>query len=120
MNAREVTKSAPIRSATSLARSGFFSAIPIQSTCGWRAATSPRNRPTRPAPTIARPMRRGFFFGMAPCPPARERYWIFALARKSVISSWILRCVSCCTMRPFTLSSAGNSTGRVSSRRMMW
>ena len=49
---------------TSFARSGFFSARPMKSTFGWRAATSPRNRPTRPPPTIARPMRFGFFFGM--------------------------------------------------------
>src|SRR5260221_48113 len=27
--------------------------MPIHSTAGWRAATSPRNNPTRPAPTIA-------------------------------------------------------------------
>src|SRR5215211_7321851 len=29
--------------------------MPIHSTAGWRAATSPRNSPTRPAPMMARP-----------------------------------------------------------------
>src|ERR1700692_4252910 len=53
-------KSAPIFAATSRARSGFFSAMPIQSTFPCRAATSPRNSPTRPAPTTARPMLFGF------------------------------------------------------------
>jgi len=59
-----VTKSAPIFSATSFARSGFFSASPIQSTCAWRAAISPRISPMRPAPTMARPMRFGCFLGI--------------------------------------------------------
>src|SRR5437764_13028045 len=54
-------KSALHLSPTSLARSGLRSATPIQSTCGWRAATSPRKSPTRPAPTMARPMRLGCF-----------------------------------------------------------
>src|SRR5258706_2538000 len=55
----EVTKSALHLSPTSLARSGLRSATPMKSTCGWRAATSPRNRPTRPAPIIARPILLG-------------------------------------------------------------
>src|SRR5260221_3891851 len=55
----EVTKSALHLSPTSLARSGLRSATPMKSTCGWRAATSPRNRPTRPAPMIARPILLG-------------------------------------------------------------
>src|ERR1700682_3139930 len=58
----EVTKSAPTLSATNLARSGLISASPMKSTWGCRAATSPRNNPTRPAPMMARPMRLGFFF----------------------------------------------------------
>jgi len=51
-----VTKSALSLSLTNLARSGFFSAMPIQPTWGWRIATSPRNKPTLPAPTMARPI----------------------------------------------------------------
>src|SRR6476660_7204089 len=50
-----VTKSALIFGPTSPARFGFFSASPIHWTAGWRAATSPRNNPTRPPPIIARP-----------------------------------------------------------------
>src|SRR5580704_15086539 len=49
-------KSAPMRAPTSPPRLWLSSAMPIHSTAGWRAATSPRNRPTRPAPTIASPM----------------------------------------------------------------
>ena len=62
-----VTKSAPIFCATSLARAGLVSASPIQSTCGCRAATSPRNSPTRPAPMMASPMRFGVFWMDASC-----------------------------------------------------
>src|SRR5512139_1247324 len=57
-----VTKSALILGPTSPARLGFFSASPIHSTDGWRAATSPRNRPTRPPPTIAKPTPLADFF----------------------------------------------------------
>src|SRR6185503_4840938 len=57
-----VTKSAPHFSRTISPRSGLISAIPIQSTWGWRAASSPRMSPTRPAPTMARPMRFACFF----------------------------------------------------------
>src|SRR5437879_10049186 len=56
-----VTKSARVLSPTIFNRSCFKSATPMKSTIGWRAATSPRNNPTRPAPTIARPMRLGCF-----------------------------------------------------------
>src|SRR6516162_5967369 len=49
-----------MRPATSAPRLGFFSAMPIHSTAGWRAATSPRNSPTRPAPTMASPMPLAF------------------------------------------------------------
>src|SRR3954471_21758882 len=51
-------KLAPILRPTSWARSGLSSARPIHFTSGWRAATSPRNRPTRPPPMMARPMGR--------------------------------------------------------------
>src|SRR5438128_10403386 len=51
-------KLAPILRPTSWARSGFSSARPTHFTSGWRAATSPRNRPTRPPPMMARPMGR--------------------------------------------------------------
>ena len=47
--------------ATSSARAGLVSASPIQSTCGCRAATSPRKSPTRPAPMMASPMRFAVF-----------------------------------------------------------
>src|SRR3954464_1830738 len=51
-------KLAPILRPTSWARSGLSSARPTHLTSGWRAATSPRNRPTRPPPMMARPMGR--------------------------------------------------------------
>src|SRR3954467_4396110 len=57
-----VWKSACVFSPTSFNRSSLISATPMKSTIGWRAATSPRKRPTRPAPTMARPMRLGCFF----------------------------------------------------------
>src|SRR5262245_332624 len=61
-----VTKSAPIFSATCCARLWFFSAMPIHLTAGWRAATSPRNSPTRPAPMMARPTSLADFLKLAP------------------------------------------------------
>src|SRR3974390_2919123 len=57
-----VTKSALTFGPTSPARLGFLSARPIHCTAGWRAATSPRNRPTRPPPLIARPRPLADFF----------------------------------------------------------
>src|SRR5262245_5745806 len=60
-----VRKSAFVFSFRRERRSCFKSATPMKSTIGWRAATSPRNRPTRPAPTIARPIRLGCFFKAA-------------------------------------------------------
>src|SRR3954469_22841752 len=51
-------KLAPILRPTSWARSGLISARPTHFTSGWRAATSPRNSPTRPPPMMARPMGR--------------------------------------------------------------
>src|SRR5580700_10965304 len=51
-----------MRPATSAPRLGFFSAMPIHSMAGWRAATSPRNSPTRPAPTMASPIPLAFRF----------------------------------------------------------
>src|ERR1700674_4620757 len=42
--------------------------MPIHSTAGCRAATSPRNSPTRPAPTMASPIPLAFCF--IPLPPA--------------------------------------------------
>src|SRR4051794_18087335 len=57
-----VTKSALVFSLRSESLSCLRSATPMKSTIGWRAATSPRKRPTRPAPTMARPMRLGCFF----------------------------------------------------------
>src|SRR3954462_10490626 len=61
-----VTKSALHLSPTSFARSCLRSATPMKSTIGWRAATSPRNSPTRPVPMIARPMRLGCFLKRSP------------------------------------------------------
>src|SRR5436190_2248240 len=57
-----VRKSAFTFFPTNFLRSSFKSQTPMKSTMGCLAATSPRNRPTRPAPTIARPMRLGCFF----------------------------------------------------------
>src|SRR5881394_842094 len=74
-----VTKSAWHLAPTSLARSGLRSTTPIQSTCGCRAATSPRKSPTRPAPTMARPMRLGCFLKRL---PERKRDHFVALGRK--------------------------------------
>src|SRR5262245_42318509 len=48
------------------ARSGRSSAMPIQSTCGKRAAISPRMRPTRPAPMMPSPMRLRSMDGTVP------------------------------------------------------
>src|SRR3954471_16219048 len=56
-----VTKSALVFSLRSESLSCLRSATPMKSTIGCRAATSPRKRPTRPAPTMARPMRLGCF-----------------------------------------------------------
>src|SRR6185312_15986204 len=57
-----VTKSVLAFSFRMERRSSRRSATPMKSTIGWRAATSPRKSPTRPAPTIARPIRLGCFF----------------------------------------------------------
>src|SRR5580698_6989672 len=61
-----VMKSAPMRAPTSPPRLWLSSAMPIHSTAGWRAATSPRNRPTRPAPMMASPMPLADFFMATP------------------------------------------------------